>query len=122
MIGRPSKRICLEEAEKTELERLGRQKRRIRNVAFRAQIILKSSEGLSDRRVGALLRTSNGTVGLWRRRFLERGIDGLFDEPRAGAPRQLDDDRIEEIVTKTLETTPEGATHWSTRLMAKSSN
>lgn len=119
MIGRPAKRICLESAEKTELERLSRQKRRSRNVAFRAQIILKSSEGLSDRRVGSLLRTSNGTVGLWRRRFLERGIDGLFDEPRAGAPRQFGDDRIEEVVTKTLETVPEGATHWSTRLMAK---
>src|SRR5271170_2494946 len=119
MIGRPTTRVCLTPTERMELERLGRQKRRTRSVAFRAQIILKCSENLSDRRVGALLRTSNGTVGLWRRRFLARGVDGLLDEPRAGAPRQMDDERIEQVVTRTLETTPEGATHWSTRLLAK---
>lgn len=91
-------------------------------MAFRAQIVLKCSEDRSDSEVAVFLRISNSTVGLWRKRFLESGIDGLFDEPRAGAPRQMDDERIEEIIIKTLETTPEGATHWSTRLMAKKLN
>ena len=119
MIGRPTKRICINGEEKKELEQLARQKRRTRSMAFRAQIILKCSEGCNDGEVAGLLRTSNSTVGLWRKRFLERGVDGLFDEPRVGAPRQMDDQRIEEVVTKTLETTPEGATHWSTRLLAR---
>jgi transposase len=119
MKGHPTTRIHLEPAEKTELEHLARQKRRGRHVAFRAQIVLQCNEGLSDRRVAAVLRTCNATVGLWRRRFLARGLDGLFDEPRVGAPRQIDDQRIEEVVTQTLESTPEAATHWSTRLLAK---
>jgi transposase len=65
------------------------------------------------------LRTTNYTVGVWRKRFLARGLDGLFDEPRSGAPRRIEDEQIEEVVTRTLESAPEGATHWSTRQMAR---
>ncbi len=59
------------------------------------------------------------TVGKWRSRFVEQRMEGLYDEPRPGAARQIGDDQIEEVVTKTLETTPKGRTHWSTRSMAK---
>jgi len=119
MTGRPTKRVSISAEQKGELETLSRQKRKSRSVAFRAQIVLKCAEGRNDSEVAQMMRTSNSTVGLWRKRFLNGGVDGLFDEPRSGAPRQMDDARIEEVVTKTLETTPEGATHWSTRLMAK---
>lgn len=119
MKGRPTPRITLEPAQKTELERLARQKRRGRSVAFRAQIVLRCDAGRPDAEVARELRTTNYTVGVWRKRFLARGVEGLFDEPRVGAPRQIGDDRIEEVVTQTLESTPQGATHWSTRQMAK---
>ena len=59
------------------------------------------------------------TVGKWRRRFVEQRMEGLYDEPRPGAARKIGDDQIEEVLTKTLETTPKGRTHWSTRSMAK---
>ncbi len=58
-------------------------------------------------------------VGKWRSRFLEKRLDRLFDEPRPGAPRRVSDARVEEVITKTLETTPRDATHWSTRSMAE---
>jgi transposase len=119
MTGRPTPRIYLEPAQKAELERLARQKRRGRSVAFRAQIVLRCNGGVRDSEVALALRTTNATVGAWRKRFLARGIEGLLDEPRVGAPRQIGDDRIEEVVTQTLESTPQGATHWSTRQMAK---
>jgi transposase len=119
MIGRPTKRISLESPQRVELEQLARQKRKSRSVAFRAQIILRCAEGRSDLEAAKALRTSNSTVGFWRKRFLEGGVDGLFDEPRAGAPRQIDDEQIEKVVTETLEQSPPGATHWSTRLLAK---
>jgi len=61
------------------------------------------------------------TVRLWRERFAKHRLDGLDDEPRCGAPRKIGDDRIEEIITLTLETKPADATHWSTRGMAKAS-
>ena len=47
----------------------------------------------------------------WRRRFAGRGLDGLDDEPRPGAPRTVSDDKVEEVIFKTLESAPEGATH-----------
>jgi transposase len=59
------------------------------------------------------------TVGKWRRRFREAGVDGLLDEPRPGAPRKIDDEQVERVVTLTLETLPRGATHWSTRDLAR---
>ena len=47
------------------------------------------------------------------------GIDGLHDTPRPGPPRRIGDDVVEEVVVRTLESTPKGSTHWSTRNMAK---
>ena len=111
--------MALTAPEGQELARPARQKRQGRSVAFRAQIVLQCHQGLHDSAVARALRTTNYTVGVWRKRFPARGIDGLFDEPRVGAPRQIGDERIEEVVTQTLESTPPGATQWSTRLRAK---
>lgn len=119
MKGRPAPRVSLTAPQIEELERLARQRRRGRSLAFRARVILRCHGGLSDAQVARDLRTTNYTVGVWRRRFLSRGIEGLYDEPRLGAPRQISDERIEEVVTQTLESAPTGATHWSTRQMAK---
>jgi transposase len=81
--------------------------------------VLLAAEGLDNNRVARRLRTSANTVGKWRRRFVEARLDGLLDEPRPGAPRKITDDQVEAIIVKTLESTPKGATHWSTRHMAK---
>jgi transposase len=105
--------------ERGELERLARRVRHARRIAFRAKIVLACASGMTNSDVARKLRTSNQTVGLWRQRFLVERVDGLLDEPRPGRPRQIADDRIEDVVVQTLETTPKGATHWSTRQMAK---
>jgi len=63
-------------------------------------------------------RVTRQTVGKWRRRFLEQRLDGLLDEPRPGAPRKLDDARIEQLIATTLNERPRQASHWSTRLLA----
>ena len=59
------------------------------------------------------------TVGKRRRRFAEHRLDGLYDEPRSGAPRTIDDQRIAEIIGRTLEETPPDGTHWNLRSMAR---
>lgn len=117
--GRPAAAIELSEDERAELELIASRSRSAWRSAFRAKIILGIASGLTGSAVAKKLRTSNQTVGLWRKRFLERRLEGLLDEPRPGRPRKIGDDEIEAVVTKTLETTPKGATHWSTREMAK---
>ncbi|MGH8223323.1 MAG: helix-turn-helix domain-containing protein, partial [Woeseiaceae bacterium] len=67
------------------------------------------------------MHVSATTVCKWRTRFLQDRLDGLFDEPRPGAPRRITDEQVEQVVVRTLESTPRGATHWSVRDMAKAS-
>lgn len=115
----PVARVAVSESAASELRALARRTRSARVVAFRARIVLECSRGLNDCEVARLLRTTRLTVGFWRKRFNERGVDGLYDEPRPGAPRKITDVDVERVVTTTLETQPEGATHWSTRSLAK---
>lgn len=88
-------------------------------LALRARIILACAQGVSNIDVAARNRVTKQTVGKWRSRFLERGLDGLLDEPRPGAPRKLDDAKIEQLIATTLNERPREATHWGTRLLAK---
>jgi transposase len=90
-----------------------------RALALRARIVLSAAEGLSSSEVARRLGTQFGTVSKWRNRFAEQRIDGLLDEPRPGQPRKITDAQVEEVVVKTLETTPTDATQWSTRSMAR---
>ena len=108
-------------AEHEELLRWMRRPTTAQGLAFRARIIMACSSGESDLRVAARLNTTRETVGKWRRRFLQERCDGLLDEARPGAPRQIKDEDVERVVTMTLESTPRDATHWSTRSMAQTS-
>jgi transposase len=88
-------------------------------LARRARIVLACADGRSNTAVAKFLRLTPLTVGKWRARFLRDRLEGLYDEPRPGAPRTITDDEIEKVVVQTLESKPRGATHWSTRSMAK---
>ena len=88
-------------------------------LAVRARIILAAASGLNNKEVAAKAGVCPATAGNWRKRFAERRIDGFYDEPRPGAPREIGDDEIAALIRKTLETRPEGSTHWSLRTMAR---
>lgn len=117
--GRPKAELVVTGEERAVLERYVRRGTTAQRLALRARIVLACAQGLDNKQVSRRLRTSQPTVGKWRARFVEARLDGLLDEPRPGAPRKIGDDQVEAIVVKTLETTPKGATHWSTRQMAK---
>jgi transposase len=89
-------------------------------LALRARIVLAAAQGRTNTDIAEVLGCNPVTVGKWRRRYREEGIDGLLDEPRVGRPREVGDDTIEQIIVDTLQSPPpDEATHWSTRSMAK---
>lgn len=111
--------LVLSDEERAVLERYVRRGTTAQRLAMRARIVLLCSEGMENKKVARRLRTSALTVSKWRRRFAADRLDGLLDEPRPGAPRKISDDAVEAAVVRTLETTPTGATHWSTRELAR---
>lgn len=90
-------------------------------LALRARIVLRLADGESSTAVARETRSHIQTVSKWRERFAARGVDGLLDEPRPGQPRKITDAQIEAVITRTLESKPSAATHWSTRTMARAS-
>ena len=117
--GRPTVAIVLTEDERQHLESLARRSRTVPQLARRARIVLGCAAGQNNKTVARRLRLSPATVGKWRTRFARGRFDGLLDEPRPGAPRTVTDDQVEQVVVTTLEATPPGATHWSTRSLAR---
>lgn len=111
--------ITLEDAEQAALTALIRRHGAPQSLAVRARIVLAAASGLTNKEIAAKLDVCAHTAGVWRNRFARVGMDGLYDEPRPGAPRQIGDDEIAATIRKTLETRPRGATHWSLRTMGK---
>src|SRR3954471_21921413 len=112
-------RIELTEGERAELQARLRRRKVARGDALRAEIVLLAAQGLSNLAITERLGVARMTVATWRGRFAERRLEGLLDEPRPGAPRTVDDAKVSEVVTATLETLPTGRTHWSSRGMAR---
>jgi|SRR5262245_7237979 len=117
--GRPKVALILTDEERRRLESLAHRSRTAPHVARRARIILACAEGTDSTVVARRLRVNPATVCKWRRRFIGERLDGLYDEPRPGATRTITDEQVEAVIVRTLETTPRGATHWSTRTMAE---
>ena len=118
-MARPKPELVLTADERQKLTAWARRPKSAQRLALRARIVLACADEPSNKAVAAKLGVCNATVGTWRSRFLAKRLDGLTDDPRPGTPRTVTDAQIEDVVTKTLETKPKAATHWSTRTMAK---
>jgi len=117
--GRPKVELVLSAEERLALERLANRRKSAQAMAMRARIAMCcAKDGATNRDVATKLGVSEAMVGKWRKRFVEHRLDGLFDDPRPGAPRKITDDQVEAVIVKTLEEKPKDATHWSTRSMA----
>ncbi len=117
-LGRPTVTIVLSAEERETLERWARRPSTAQALALRSRIVLGAAAGQTNTEIGAALGCHPVTAGKWRRRFAQRRLDGLSDEPRPGAPRTIGDEQVEAVIVKTLEQQPRHATHWSTRSMA----
>jgi transposase len=113
--------LVLSDDERRVLEGWARRRKTAQALALRSRIVLACADGSAVSAVAAELGVSRATAGKWRSRFLESRLEGLSDEPRPGRPRTVTDERVEKVITATLEQEPpNGDTHWSTRSMARS--
>jgi len=119
MGGRPKAELVLSESERDQLTALTMRRKTAQALALRARIVLACADGIDNKTVAAKLRITQQTVSKWRGRYVMHRLDGLLDAPRPGAPRSIDDARVDAVIAKTLESIPKGATHWSTRTMAR---
>ena len=119
MRGRPKTQLVLSDSEREQLEALTLRRKTAQALALRARIVLSCADGVDNKVVAARQRVTPQTVSKWRARFVQDRLDGLLDAPRPGAPRTIDDSRVDAVIAKTLESVPAGATHWSTRSMAR---
>lgn len=115
---RHSKPLMLTEDERRMLEQWARRPKSAQRLALRSRIVLACADGETNRAAASRLQVSSNCVCKWRERFRGRRLDGLLDEPRPGTPRKATDDRIVEVITRSLEGPPAHATQWTTRSMA----
>jgi transposase len=113
--------LTVTDEEREVLQRWSRRPKSPHSIAQRARIVLLAADDLSNNDVAEKVGVNPATVLKWRKRFLERRLDGLIDEPRPGAPRTIGDAEVEAVVVRTLEEAPPDATHWSTRDLAAKS-
>ena len=116
--GRPIAPVIVTDVERQQLDSMAHRARSAPQLARRARIILGCAAGHANREVARRTRVTPATVGKWRARFQRDRVAGLIDEPRPGTPRTITDAQVEQVVVQTPETTPRGATHWSTRSLA----
>ena len=118
MANRPAPALSLRDGDREELARWTRSSSTRAGLAQRARIVLLAADGASNTEIADKVGVSRPTVISWRKRYQDKGIDGLVDQERSGRPRHIDH---REIVSATLTPPPKkyGVTHWSTRLLAK---
>jgi transposase len=111
--------LTVSAADRLTLQSWARRPKTAQALALRARIVLAAAdERASNGEIAAALGTHRHTVTKWRRRYAQRGLAGLTDEPRPGAPRTITDDRVDQVLAATLEQAPPTGTHWSTRQLA----
>jgi len=117
-MGRPKSKLTLSSRQREQLLAWARSRSWPQGIACRVRIVLLADEGLNNKEIASQIGLSQATVGKWRSRFLERGLEGLHDELRPGRPRSISDEKVAELLQKTIQSTPPEKTHWSCRDLA----
>lgn len=114
-----AREVMLDPAQREQLEALASSRSLPHALVCRAQVVLMAADGVKNIEIARKVAMTRETVGKWRKRFVQLGVEGLHDELRPGRPRSIGDEKLAELLKKTLESKPKNATHWSCRSMAE---
>jgi len=117
--GRPKRPLTLSTEEREQLQSLASSRSLPHGLVRRVRIVLMAADRMTNKAIAEKVGVSAVTVGKWRTRFLEQGLEGLHDEPRPGRPRSIGDAKVAMLIRKTLQSKPKGGTHWSVRSIAE---
>ena len=118
-LGRPIPPVELTTNVKEHLELMANSRSLPYGLVRRAKIILMAADGFNNTSIADKVGLSGRMVGIWRQRFLDQGLMGLYDEPKIGAPRSISDEQVAQLIDKTLHSKPTAATQWTCRLLAQ---
>ena len=111
--------LVLSDDEVQQLQALASSRSLPHSIVQRAQIVLACGAGETNTAIAKRMGVTGMTVGKWRRRYRDLGLEGLHDELRPGRPRTYEDDKVAEVINRALQTRPpDGSTHWSARTLA----
>ena len=117
--GRPIQPINLSQDVKNQLQSIARSRSLPHGLVRRAKIIIMAAQGLNNKTIAQKIDLSAAVVGMWRKRFIQQGLMGLYDEPKPGGPRSIRDEQVARLIRKTLNKKPKDGTHWTCRSIAK---
>jgi putative transposase len=116
--GRALPELKLSDDERSQLLAIAGSRSLPHGIVQRAQIVLASADGETNKAIADRMRLNQLTVGKWRRRYLAEGLEGLHDELRPGRPRSFEDERVAEVINTALQGPPPAVTQWTLRSMA----
>jgi len=118
-VGRPMPPLVLTEDDVQQLHSIANSRSLPHSIVQRAQIVLACGAGETNTSIAKRMGLTGMTVGKWRKRYRELGLEGLHDELRPGRPRTYEDDTVAEVINRALQTKPaDGSTQWSARTLA----
>ena len=117
--GRPIPAVNLTDEVKEQLQSMVRSRSLPHGLVRRANIVLMAAEGINNKTIANKIGLSAAVVGMWRKRFLDQGLMGLYEEAKPGGPRSISDEQVARLIRKTLNKKPKNGTHWTCRSIAK---
>jgi putative transposase len=102
-----------------DIQSIARSRSLPHGLVRRAKIILMAAEGLNNKTIAQKIDLSGAVVGMWRKRFIQQGLMGLYDEQKPGGPRSISDEQVARLIRKTLNKKPRGSTHWTCRSVSE---
>ena len=116
---RPTRPLVLSEDQERQIEQWLAALGTPQQVALRCRIVVAAGHGESEAAIASRLEVNRKTVRLWRERFAQEGLTSLWEiAPGRGRKAIYGPDRIKAVIDATLQSKPQGSTHWSCRSMA----